>query len=189
MDFLQAKLGQGSSPSTSHLILRPSKPMNDKNPFFSPIASLPARTETPIPPQPPRPPSERLPDRPIVLPKTGRADLCSAWMYSDQPKARQSNSKIRSCPSDQLTYTVPSLAPLRIETTLFCSTSGGDEHPTITRIPTGILQGYYRSRMVILDYQKSSFPGRRSIPKSCHTSSRSPSKTDTEGSYHDSEWI
>ncbi|KAG9077032.1 hypothetical protein FRC06_009136, partial [Ceratobasidium sp. 370] len=101
-----------------------------------PYVSRPAPTSLPHPtssspdlptqaPLPPLPPYDHLPtpDSSYVLPDVGRTDLCRPWAYSPDSGARPSNSDKR--PVDRLVYTVPSLAPIYIETSAICPTPGG----------------------------------------------------------------
>ncbi|KAG9121072.1 hypothetical protein FRC07_003114 [Ceratobasidium sp. 392] len=79
----------------------------------SSVSSMP-----PLPPLPPYDPLPGPPNLPYVLPITGRTDLCRPWAYSPNSGAHPSYSDKR--PTDHLTYTIPSLAPIRIETSMIC---------------------------------------------------------------------
>ncbi|KAG9124989.1 hypothetical protein FRC07_009460 [Ceratobasidium sp. 392] len=81
---------------------------------------------SPLPSQPPPPPLDRSPgspNEPYVLPVTGRTDLCRPWAYSINAVSRPSILDHRS--TDRVSYTVPSLAPIHIETEAICLDSKG----------------------------------------------------------------
>ncbi|KAG8739271.1 hypothetical protein FRC10_005833 [Ceratobasidium sp. 414] len=93
-----------------------------------PISPDPTSSSPDLPtqaPLPPLPPYDRLPipDLSYVLPDVGRTDLCRPWAYSPDSGARPSNSDKR--PVDRLAYTIPSLAPIYIETSAICPTPDG----------------------------------------------------------------
>ncbi|CAE6529542.1 unnamed protein product [Rhizoctonia solani] len=148
--FYKLNFVAGGSPPTKVPITRPTQPSNptsDKGPSSLPTALPPPRTGKPDPtppPHAPHPPSGRLPDRPFILPETGRTDLCSSWAYSGRLGDRRPGLRARGHPADQLAYTVPSLAPLHIEATSLCSTSQGSIIPcgseSTDRFASGALQ-------------------------------------------------
>ncbi|KAG8688160.1 hypothetical protein FRC11_005961 [Ceratobasidium sp. 423] len=145
--FYNLNVVAGGSPPTKGPITRPSNPTSDQNPSPPPTSSPPSKTGEPNPtqpPRPPRPPSGHLPDLPFIIPKTGRTDLCSSWVYSGHLGDHQSSLRAQGHSSDQITYTVPSLAPLHIEATPLCPTSQGNVVPCDTegsnRFASGTLQ-------------------------------------------------
>ncbi|CAE6465893.1 unnamed protein product [Rhizoctonia solani] len=103
----------GSPPPPSPLPSPPSAPSNPSPPSSPP----------PLPPLPPVSPIPDLPTLPFIPPTKGRADLCRPWAYSSKPGVRPSYSD--SQPIDKLVYTVPTLAPIHLETAAICLTSNG----------------------------------------------------------------
>ncbi|KAG8788395.1 hypothetical protein FRC12_014639 [Ceratobasidium sp. 428] len=79
-------------------------------------------TQPSLPPLPPYEPLPAPPNLPYVPPNTGRTDLCREWAHSPNSGAHPSYSDKR--PTDHLVYTIPSLAPIHIETSTICSGSG-----------------------------------------------------------------
>lgn len=111
---------------------------SNKHPLPSPPHSSPPSPPSPtnepsdpppkpsLPPLPPIDHLPNLPEAPYVPPTSGRVDLCRPWAYSIDTGSQPSVSDNR--PVDQLVYTVPSLAPLHIETSAICpSKNGGNE--------------------------------------------------------------
>ncbi|KAG8784881.1 hypothetical protein FRC12_018186 [Ceratobasidium sp. 428] len=79
-------------------------------------------TQPSLPPLPPYEPLPAPPDLPYVPPNAGRTDLCREWAHSPDSGAHPSYSDKQ--PTDHLVYTIPSLAPIHIETSTICSGSG-----------------------------------------------------------------
>ncbi|CAE6412344.1 unnamed protein product [Rhizoctonia solani] len=109
--------GPSSPVTTGPAVPSPSPSPNEPSP-----PSLP-----PSPPAPlPLPPISDFPDpraAPFILPTKGRTDLCHPWAYSAKPGVRPFSSDNR--PIDKLVYTVPTLAPIHMETSAVCLTSNG----------------------------------------------------------------
>ncbi|KAG9122691.1 hypothetical protein FRC07_000814, partial [Ceratobasidium sp. 392] len=93
------------------------------NPPVTVTSAPDAPTQIPLPPLPPYNNLPATPNSRYVLPDVGRTDLCRAWAYSLNSEARPSSSDGR--PTDRLVYTIPSIAPIYIETSAICPTSGG----------------------------------------------------------------
>ncbi|CCO36333.1 hypothetical protein BN14_10467 [Rhizoctonia solani AG-1 IB] len=96
----------------------PTSPPSRGNP--SPAPSVPS---LPLPPLPPTSPIPDLPDLAVILPVQGRTDLCFPWAYSSKPGLHPLASDNR--PIDKLVYTVPTLAPIHLETSAICPTPEG----------------------------------------------------------------
>ncbi|KAG9105835.1 hypothetical protein FRC07_009089, partial [Ceratobasidium sp. 392] len=95
-------------------------------PYTTPVTttSVPdTPTQVPLPPLPPYNNLPATPNSRYVLPDVGRTDLCRPWAYSLDSEARPSSSDGR--PTDRLVYTIPSIAPIYVETSAICPTSGG----------------------------------------------------------------
>ncbi|KAG8703650.1 hypothetical protein FRC09_004052 [Ceratobasidium sp. 395] len=78
---------------------------------------LPSGPLPSLPPPPNHLPND--PDAPYIIPTAGRTDLCHPWAYS-AIEANSRPSTLENRPTDRLSYTVPSLAPIYIETEAIC---------------------------------------------------------------------
>ncbi|CAE6447402.1 unnamed protein product [Rhizoctonia solani] len=87
---------------------------------FPPVPSAPS---VPLPPLPPSSPIPDLPGVSVILPTQGRTDLCYPWAYSSKQGVHPLASDNR--PVDKLVYTVPTLAPIHMETSAICPTPEG----------------------------------------------------------------
>ncbi|KAJ1301882.1 hypothetical protein OPQ81_000722 [Rhizoctonia solani] len=99
----------------------PSPPSNPNIPY--PTSSSPSPPAQSLPPLPPASPPADLPAAPFIPPIKGRTDLCRPWAYSLESGVRPSLSDNR--PVDKLVYTIPTLAPIRLETSAVCLTPNG----------------------------------------------------------------
>ncbi|KAG8734679.1 hypothetical protein FRC11_003789, partial [Ceratobasidium sp. 423] len=111
-----------SPPSPSPLPSPPSTPPTPSPPSPSPSPPHRAPSLPPLPPVSPIPDHD-LPTLPFIPPVKGRTDLCRPWAYSSKPGVRPSFSDNQ--PIDKLVYTVPTLAPIHMETSAICLTSNG----------------------------------------------------------------
>ncbi|CEL56734.1 hypothetical protein RSOLAG1IB_12002 [Rhizoctonia solani AG-1 IB] len=105
-------------PGKTEMPPSPTSPPSRGNP--SPAPSVPS---LPLPPLPPTSPIPDLPDLAVILPVQGRTDLCFPWAYSSKPGLHPLASDNR--PIDKLVYTVPTLAPIHLETSAICPTPEG----------------------------------------------------------------
>ncbi|KAG9087370.1 hypothetical protein FS749_002957 [Ceratobasidium sp. UAMH 11750] len=98
------------------------RPSNPSNPGSPPPKPPPSNDP---PPSLPPPPPEHSPgdSGPDVPPTQGRVDLCRPWAYSLDAEPHLSTSDNQK--TDNLIYTVPSLAPIHIETDAICPDSSG----------------------------------------------------------------